>query len=468
MDMDGWKVSLVMAISLMLAGCTGDGSGQVAGIDRGGAVGPITGFGSVIVNGLHYETGSALISVNGLPATEADLEVGYYVSIEADFPEGGAGPNATSIQFNHNVIGPLSNVDIQQSQAMVLGQLITVNDSTAFDSSISPASIEGLALLPVGQILRVSGFVDAAGSILTTRVGLGAAESVVEVVGVVENLDTAAQRFEIGNLLVDYQFASIEGFPAGTPSEGDRVEVGGSAFGPGGELIASEVQNSPEELEFEDGDAFEIEGLITDFVSSTNFSVAGVPVTTDSQTQFENGDAADLALDIKVEVEGRFNSSGLLIADEVEFKPEGEIQVEALTESVDTGKESLVVLGILFQITSSTSFEDKSPQELRPFSLEDVNPGDPLRVVGTESADVPGTVIASRVERTEPLEKLSIKGIAENVVEPDFEILGVTIMTDGNTDLEDTFFATAQGRLVEAEGNVVGGVFLAEKVEIKD
>jgi hypothetical protein len=28
----------------MLAGCTGDGSGQVAGIDRGGAVGPITGL----------------------------------------------------------------------------------------------------------------------------------------------------------------------------------------------------------------------------------------------------------------------------------------------------------------------------------------------------------------------------------------------------------------------------------------
>ena len=61
-----------------------------------------------------------------------------------------------------------------------------------------------------------------------------------------------------------------------------------------------------------------------------------------------------------------------------------------------------------------------------------------------------------------------MKGIATNVVAPSFSILGVTVFTDSQTDLEINFFTVAEGRLVEATGDNAGGQFLATKVELEE
>ena len=119
-------LSVATTVAFFLVGCE-NGSGPVAGIDRGGvqgggAVGPVSGFGSVIVNGTHYDTVGATISVNGAPATEADLEIGHVVVIHADFSDAGA--QARSIEFNHNVIGPLTAVDVAAGQITVMEQTV--------------------------------------------------------------------------------------------------------------------------------------------------------------------------------------------------------------------------------------------------------------------------------------------------------------------------------------------------------
>ena len=43
--------------------------------------GAITGFGSVFVNGVRFETSSAAFMINGKPGTQADLRVGHVVRI---------------------------------------------------------------------------------------------------------------------------------------------------------------------------------------------------------------------------------------------------------------------------------------------------------------------------------------------------------------------------------------------------
>ena len=63
--------------------------------------------------------------------------------------------------------------------------------------------------------------------------------------------------------------------------------------------------------------------------------VAGIPVTTTAATEYEDGTAADLALDVRIEVEGTFDANGVLVADEIEFENDGEIRVHALVDSVD-------------------------------------------------------------------------------------------------------------------------------------
>jgi hypothetical protein len=472
MKWPGRLFSMCMLAAVVALPACQTGDSQTAGIDRGGfqggAVGSVSGFGSVIVNGVHYETDSAAISVNGVPAVEADLQVGYVVVIQADILADGEGAQATTIDFSHDVIGPLMAVDLVQSRVTVLGQVVKVNDSTAYGPGIEPASVDGLALLSAGQALRVSGFVGSDDEILATRVELGTAGADLEVVGVVAGLEVETHTFDIGGLVVNYSNATVEGFSGGVPLSGNRVEVSGSLLGMEGELIATKIKRKESESSFEEDDQLEVEGLVTALTSSSSFRVSGIPVLTNPATEYFGGDASMLGLNVRVEVEGLLDSSGVLVAYEVEFRPDGESRIEALAGPVNVAAGTLEILGIHVEVSAVTSFEDKSPAELRPFSLSDINSGDPLRVIGTESIAAPGTVVATRIERREKVDELKLKGTATNVSDPTFSILGVTVTTNSQTDIEDDFFAIADGRLVEAEVDDTSGSVVATKVEIKN
>jgi hypothetical protein len=454
---------------MMLPGC-GPGGAEVAGIDRGGyqggAVGTVSGFGSVIVNAVHYDTTNAAIVVNGAPATEADLEVGYVVVVQANVPGDGSAPLATSIEFSHDIVGVIDSVAVAQNRFVMLGQIISVDGATIFGAGIEPASAAGLALLPASQVVKVSGLSASDGSLLATRVELGELGEGLEITGIVSSLDGAASRLQIGALVIDFSGANLEGFTGGQPVVGDRVEAAGNQLTAGGALLATELKRKELELSLEDGDELELEGLITSFASAASFSVSGIPVTTGAQTEFENGAATMLGLNVRIEVEGSLGAGGVLNAAEVEFKTVGEARVAAVTEAVDAAAGTLTVLGITVSVNSATSFEDKSPAELRPFGLQDLSPGDPVRIVGTETAG--GALLATQISRTEPLEALELRGVATNLIDPQLTVLGVTVLTDAQTDIENDFFTAAEGRLVQVEGDTTTGSFLAEKVEIKD
>jgi hypothetical protein len=460
----------VLAMVVALPACE-TGVNQTAGIDRGGiqggAVGSVSGFGSVIVNGVHYETEGAVINVNGGPATEGDLRVGYVVVIQAITPAEGSGAQASTIDFSHDVIGPLSAVDVVNNRTTVLGQRVKINDATAYGPGIEPASVDGMALLVADQILRVSGFIGTDGEILATRIELGLAGSKLEVTGIVTNLNTAVRKFEIGGLVVDYSGAGVESFPGGMPAPGDRVVAEGAQFGLAGELVVAELKLKEPGTVFEEGARLEVEGLISLISSASSFRVSGISVMSNAATKYSGGDASMLGLDVRVEVEGRFDSSGVVVAEEVEFRPDGELGVEASAGSIELAAGTLQILGIPVQTTALTSSEDKSPAGLRPFSLADIRPGDPLRVVGNESLGVPGTIVATQIVRMEKLEELKLKGIAADVAEPTFSILGVTVFTDDQTVIGGDFFTQADGQLVRVIGDNAGGFFLAERAEIK-
>jgi len=463
----GIGAMLVGAI-LTLPAC--DGGGMVAGIDRGGltggSVGPVSGFGSVIVNDVHYGTEGAEIIVNGVAATEADLEVGYVVVVRADIPADGSAPTATSIEFGHDVIGPLTSVDIDLNRVVILGQTVSVDDATSYGNGIAPASAVGLAALPALQMIRVSGLRGANGDLLATRVELGQAGADLEVTGVASSVDAGASTLQIADLVVDFSGANLDGFANGAPVVGERVKAQGARVGADGELVARGLERREIELSLVAGEELEVEGLITSFSSPASFSVAGFPVVTGPETEYEHGDSTLLGPNVRVEVEGSVGDDGALVADEIEFQSVGEARIEAQVQAVDATDGTLTLLGITVRTDGATSFEDSSPAELRPFGLHDLNAGDPLRVVGSEIA--PGTMLATRVQRTESLDKLVLRGIANGVADPEFLVLGVTVLTDAQTDLENDFFATAEGRRVHVEGDITSGSFLAEKVEIKD
>ena len=115
----------------------------------------------------------------------------------------------------------------------------------------------------------------------------------------------AQTRFENGN--------------AGDLAVGVRVEVEGF-LNAEGLLVAREIEFDDDRDDYDDDrDEVEIEGYVTRFRSIEDFHVGGQPVTTNAQTRFENGNAGDLAVGVRVEVEGFLNAEGLLVAREVEF-----------------------------------------------------------------------------------------------------------------------------------------------------
>lgn len=137
---------------------------------------------------------------------------------------------------------------------------------------------------------------------------------------------------------------------------------------------------------------------------------------------------------------------------------------------------TLTVLGISITVSAATRFEDKSDADLSPFRLSDLRVGDFVEVRGGPGA-TPNSIDAALLERDEPENRVELRGIAENVAQPDFQILGVTVRTDGGTEFQDeadntissaTFFAAAPNRLVSVDGAAANGGIDADKAELED
>lgn len=436
------------------------------------ASGAITGFGSVFVNGVRFDTSSAAFTINGKPGTQGDLRVGHVVTIHGHRDDNGHS-TADRIDFDDLVKGPVDSVDAAAGTLVVLGQTVLTDADTSFDDNIPGASLAGLK---AGDILEVSGMRRADGDIQATRIEAKPAGTAFEVTGVASDVDTAAHKLNVNALVVDYSAAAVRDFPNGQPSNGDLVEAKGTSVNAAGELVASSIERKHDADDAGAGMQVEIEGLVTRFVSATDFDVAGKPVTTNSSTRFENGSAAELALNVKVEAEGRLDSNGVLVATKVQFKRLASSCIEARVDSVDAAASKLIVLGIDVTVNASTRVEDKGDQRVPNFNLGSIVAGDFVEVRGAELPADSNDVVASRLERRRAENEVRLRGVVDTVNRPSFTILGVTIQTDARTDFEnssegsmsaDDFFDDALGRSVEAKGTLSGGVFTARQVEFE-
>jgi hypothetical protein len=479
------RVGFALAVftAVLVAGCGGGGGGGTksgSGIDRGGitiAQGPISGFGSVIVNGVHYSTNGATITVDDQPGTESDLRVGFVVRVEGTLDASGTTGTATSVSFDDNVEGPVQSIDAAASRLVVVGQTVQVSAATSFDDSIIPRDLSGLQ---VGDRVEVSGLVGSNGVIAATRIERKGAAGTVEVRGLASGVDNVARRLLINSLTVDYSGAQLSGFASGQPANGDAVEAHGTLDG-SGTLVATELEKHSDSLEGTSDDDAELEGLVTRFVSATDFDVSGQRVTTTAATVYEDGTVADIALDTNIEVSGGFDSSGRIVAQKIEFRLSGDLELVGPVDSVTAAANSLVVLGQSIRTTVETRFEDHSAADVQQFSLSDLNVGDTVEVRGYRDG---ATIVATLLEREDQAggnAEVEVKGPATNVAQPNLTVAGVSVTTTDApptpTEFRDengvsissaTFFAAAPGREVKVRGTMVGNTVVATRAELED
>ena len=458
---------LGVVAAVLLAAC---GPTETAGIEGSGfsspaaVSGPITGFGSVFVNGVEYSTAAAQINIDGQPGTEAQLRAGQVVTIEGTVNPDGTTGAATTLAFDGDVRGPVTQVDLVGNTFTVLDQTVKVTSSTVFDDAIASGDITGLS---GGVSVEVSGIVDPAGEIVASRVDLVAAPTSLQIKGVVQGLDSTTRTFDINGLEIDYSAAT----PSSTLANGNSVVVQGSQPSSSGPLLAAHVEVlqgiGAKANEFAD-----LDGIITTLASSSDFVLLGQHVATNSSTVFVLH-GSTLAAGVEVDVQGRFDTSGVLQAQKVQVKPFSASVVAGLVDSVNASSNTLSVMGVTITTSAATTVEDRSSQHVRTFRLADLHTGDYVLVSGTETAS--GTLDAAGLERDNAKTRSYLQGTARNVAQPNFTVLGVTVSTTGQTRYAGpggaasgatTFFTQAPDHIVRSVGSYSGGVLTATEVQI--
>lgn len=459
-----------LAILLALCGCGGGGSlassgdGGISG--TGMAVGSVTGFGSVFVNGTEFDTSAAAIVVDGNGATQNDLRVGQIVVVNANFSDG----KASRVEYRARIKGPIQALTVQDASVAaatltVLGQPVTTNSAT----NLSGASIDPTAASPlaVGDLVEISGLTNANGALIATFVERKAALSEYQVVGTVANV--TATTFHIGALTVDYSATNA------SPRNGDNVVVTGAAnqFSAASTTLAADRVESISVPMFTTSDRGELEGYITRFASASDFDVNGVRAAVDSQTAYQGGSASNLALNVKVELRGVVNTSGVLVASSVEFESTGSIRIEGSIEQIDTNAARVTVLQVPVKIGAGTHLEDHSSANVNPLTLADLAVADRVEVRAFLDGS---TVVASELERQGAGPAARLRGRVTSIDATAFQlaILGVTINVDGSTQYEgaenrDAFFATVRiGDFVEAEWDDFAAAAPADELALED
>jgi len=310
---------LLAAAALALAACGGgssDGSvgGGGTGSPLGFAGGPISGFGSIIVNGVHYDDSglsSAATDDGGSLATTA-LKLGMTVQIDSGTVSNSAA-TASAIHVSSDLVGPVSAVyDATAGTLGVMGQTVKITTATALDGLSG-----GAAGLSSGNLVVVYSLLDpATGVYVATRIDPQTAVSLYKVRGQVAALDTSAATFTLGTQTFNAKGVTL---PAGL-ANGQIVAVQVLPVTNGnGQWVVSSFGSNPKKPA--DGQHAEIKGVVGSVTDATHYTVAGVTVDASAATLTPT--TATIVVGARVEVEGRMSGTSL-VANAVQVEAEGD------------------------------------------------------------------------------------------------------------------------------------------------
>lgn len=456
MKISRYKRLMVTALTLssvLLAACGGGGGGgSVAGGGIGGTgmtSGTVTGFGSVFVNGIEFDTDGASrdvddrVDISNGSDDDTVLDIGMVVTIIGTINDDGVTGTAESINYDDAIEGPVAAAPVEDPDGLsktfdIFGITVIVErNSTVFADT-------DYASLAKDDLLEVSGYFDGSGNLRATRVEkqgvLVLGKSGVELRGNVKGFD-GVDSFTLSGVSVTFDGTTgFEDLP-GTVKNGQFVEVEGTL-----ETVTSvsAMRIEREDDEFDSNvDQASIEGLVTDFNGIDDFRVAGQKVNA-SRADFEPTSLGGMLADgIKVEVEGSIEG-GVLKAGEVEQRG-GDSRISAIVVSSNNtaGTITLQVVQGQPDITvftdTQTQFEDERDEE-EPFDINAIDAGDYLVIEGY--VDGAGDFIAAQLERDEQGDA-ELRGPADvpptagGTAAGTVSILGISIVTDGSTDFED-------------------------------
>ncbi len=307
--------------SSLLVSC---GDLTTAGIGGTGITsGEITGFGSIFVNGVEFNTDNSQFEVDGTvfgsqsEAIQAGLAVGMVARIEGITDASGVTGTATLVVYDDEIEGPVANLTALpngQKSFEIFNQTVIIDEFSTF---YEDTTFIGLAL---NDIVEVSGFPAPNNEIFATFVEkkgiLVPGISEVELTGTISNYNPDVNSFNLGSVIIDFGIATIE-VPGGILYNGLEVEVEG-IYQIGGSILADEIEEEDDEFETE-LEHISLQGIISDFSNVTGllFTVDGQPV--DASIAELSPPGLVLSNGLNIEVKGSI-TGGVLFADKVKLR----------------------------------------------------------------------------------------------------------------------------------------------------
>lgn len=465
-----------VALATMLAvlsACGGGGgssaptsSGSSAAVSETSASGTITGFGSVIVEGVKYDDSGASViteldASSPLAMSSSGLRLGQQVELQLN------GTSASSITVISEVLGRITS--LRSDGFVVAGQTVKV--------SLDPAAptvyegVAGLSGLAVNDVVEVHGSRNAASEIVATRIerkdGLQVAS--VRVQGTISALNVSARQFAVAGLLVDYSSA-LRVRPVGVVlADGQRVSVWSDTPVVGNQLNARSVVVKGARAVSDE--KLRVAGLVRDFNAATrSFKLDTFDVDA-TNAAFERGSFADLANGRRVAVRGTF-VNGRLVASEVRFRRDlSDATVEltgAITDFVSIA--SFKVRGVPIDASDTAIvYSNGNSSNLANGVVVEVKGNSADNVVKPVSIEIKSANPGVRPTGGPSIVIDEVKGIAYDVdiTAGRFKVNGTTVQWNGATLFQGSASNLVNGARIEVAGVFANGSFVATRIEIE-
>ena len=462
-------LSLMAAFVIGLAAC--GGGTQVAGGGIGGtgiSIGTISGFGSVIVNDVDFNTEKAEILVNGNLIGVGDsnvrraLALGMVVRVEGRYLADGSG-KADRIVFSTNVKGPVQSITPVDSVVKILslmGQTVIVDDQTRFINTAFNDIAEN-------NVLAVSGWPNDRGEIRATYVDkisdIAEPEDEVMIKGIVSEVDIAQRLFRINQLVVDISEISLP-LP-----EADQLVIVQGVLDDNGILVAAAL-SIENELGPDDADSVEIEGIVRQALGPENFTLSTTSVQIDEATSFIGLAPDDLVPGARLLVKGSLTNRRLL-ADEIIAKDK--VNIEGQVEEIIGSEIKLKGLdGLVINASKLTRiFGDVD-------DISGIEAGDHVKILGyagsrnnVEATHVKvGQLNRDKLKLQGPVADINRFTVTIFMVSVDTRSIpneGFTTNSEGTVSRTKFFDLMKVGDTVSVNGNLIGDTAAWKAIELK-
>lgn len=478
-------------------GAGGDGGLDVAdgGIrGTGSSVGPVSGFGSVFVNGVEFSTGDIpnreVESNDGITA-EGLLSEGMILRVEGEWRDDGMG-TAEKLSYDDTLRGPVGQVTADPSGAgefvtlPVMGQSVRIDRQTVVRGTTYAALLSEPAIT---DHARVSAWRQADGSYRAGYIQIINPDLTdIELEGSISAADTAINEFTIGTITVQYDENSVSFGSGLTEADliiGTVLEVEGTLKG---SVLTAATIDRDDARRFSRSSADDIEFTAVIDASYTpsgagarpgEFTMGGLTVRVTDATELDDSITLDdLTEGLLIQVEGKFLSDTLVDAEEIELR-DGNAKIKGVVSS--SADNAFFIGGVEVRVSSTTAFtvEDGSGISFQTLPIGNTT----VEVEGIEKeqgADI--FIEALRVEvDDEPAEledrnefelEGQLRGITQNP--GTVTLLGVQINDTSAVyddvsrgDIVDDFFNGAT-TILEVEYRRTASGFIADEIELEE